>query len=117
MHRFIIWLARVTAILGGFVLMVLVAMTTLSIIGRTLSKMFHSDFALSSFGSLSHWIIDLGVGEINGNYELLEAGWPSPYSRSFRSVSFITNTRLLMFSHRACLPKRCAFCVPSGRWF
>ena len=74
MHRFIIWLARVTAILGGFVLMVLVAMTTLSIIGRTLSKMLHSDFAVSSFGSLSQWIIDLGVGEINGNYELLEAG-------------------------------------------
>jgi len=74
MHRFIILLARVTAILGGFVLMVLVAMTTLSIIGRTLSKLFHSDFAVSSFGSLSQWIIDLGVGEINGNYELLEAG-------------------------------------------
>jgi TRAP-type C4-dicarboxylate transport system permease small subunit len=74
MHRFIIWLARVTAILGGFVLIVLVALTTLSIIGRILRKMFHSDFAMSNFGSLSQWLIDLGVGEINGNYELLEAG-------------------------------------------
>lgn len=74
MHRFFMWLARVTAIIGGFILIVLVAMTTLSIIGRTLNKMMHSDFAGTILGSLSQRIIDLGIGEINGNYELLEAG-------------------------------------------
>ena len=34
----------------------------------------HSDFATSLLGSLAQKIIDLGVGEINGNYEILEAG-------------------------------------------
>jgi TRAP-type C4-dicarboxylate transport system permease small subunit len=74
MHRFFMWLARVTAIIGGFILIVLVVLTTLSIIGRTLNKMMHSDFAISTLGSLAQRILDLGVGEINGNYELLEAG-------------------------------------------
>jgi TRAP-type C4-dicarboxylate transport system permease small subunit len=74
MHRFFTWIARVTAIVGGLVLMVLVALTTLSIIGRTINKTMHSDFAVSTLGSLAQRIIDMGFGEINGNYELLEAG-------------------------------------------
>ena len=74
MHRFFMWLARVTAIIGGLILIVLVVLTTLSIIGRTINKMMHSDLAETMLGSLSRSIIDLGVGEINGNYELLEAG-------------------------------------------
>ena len=74
MHRFFMWLARVTAIIGGFILIVLVVLTTLSIIGRTLNKMMHSEFAVSTLGSFAQRILDLGVGEINGNYELLEAG-------------------------------------------
>jgi TRAP-type C4-dicarboxylate transport system permease small subunit len=74
MHRFFMWLARVTAIIGGLVLIVLVVLTTLSIIGRTLNKMMHSDLAETILGSLALRVIDLGVGEINGNYELLEAG-------------------------------------------
>lgn len=74
MHRFFKNLARLTAIVGGFVLVVLIVMTTLSIIGRTINKTMHSDFATSLLGSLAQKIIDLGVGEINGNYEILEAG-------------------------------------------
>jgi TRAP-type C4-dicarboxylate transport system permease small subunit len=74
MHRFFMWLARLSAIIGGLVLIVLVVMTTLSIIGRTLNKMMHSGLAETMLGTLSQRIIDLGVGEINGNYELLEAG-------------------------------------------
>ena len=61
--------------MGGFVLVALIVlMTTLSIIGRTINKTMHSDFAISLLGSLAQKIIDLGVGEINGNYEILEAG-------------------------------------------
>ena len=74
MHRFFMWLARVAAIIGGLVLIWLVVLTTLSIIGRTLNKMMHSDLAETILGSLAQRVIDLGVGEINGNYELLEAG-------------------------------------------
>ncbi|QUJ75816.1 TRAP transporter small permease [Sulfitobacter albidus] len=51
MHRFIRFLAHASALVGGAVLIVLVAMTTLSILGRS-----------------------TGIGEITGNYEVLEAG-------------------------------------------
>lgn len=74
MHRFFNHLARITAVFGGLILVALIVMTTLSIIGRTLNKMMHSDLANSLLGSLAQKLIDLGVGEINGNYELLEAG-------------------------------------------
>jgi TRAP-type C4-dicarboxylate transport system permease small subunit len=51
MTRLVTWLARATAVLGGLVLVVLIALMTLSIIGRY-----------------------LGLGEIKGSYEVLEAG-------------------------------------------
>lgn len=74
MHRFVTWLARSVAVFGGFVLIALIVLTTLSIIGRSLNKAMHSDWAQSWLGGLSQSLLDLGVGEINGNYELLEAG-------------------------------------------
>lgn len=51
MGRVITLLAQATAVIGGFVLLGLILMTTLSIVGR-----------------------EIGLGEINGNYEILEAG-------------------------------------------
>lgn len=51
MTRLVTWLARTTAVLGGLVLIVLIVLVTLSIIGRF-----------------------LGLGEIKGSYEVLEAG-------------------------------------------
>ena len=51
MHAIVRSLARLTALVGGLVLLALVAMTTLSILGR-----------------------GIGLGEITGNYEILEAG-------------------------------------------
>lgn len=74
MHRLIQFLARFTALIGGLVLTVLVLMTTVSIIGRTINKLLHSDFFQSQLNGLSQALLDLGIGEINGNYELLEAG-------------------------------------------
>ena len=74
MTRLVTWLARATAVLGGLVLCALIVLTTLSIIGRSLNKLFHTDIAQSAFGGLSNWAINAGVGEINGSYELLEAG-------------------------------------------
>ena len=65
MHRLIQSLARTTALLGGLVLLTLVIMTTLSILGRT-----------------------SGLGEITGNYELLEAGV------AFAIFSFLPITQL-----------------------
>lgn len=74
MHHAMKLLARGTALIGGAVLIFLIALTTLSIIGRSLNKWLHSDTAGSLLGSFSQKLIDLGIGEINGNYELLEAG-------------------------------------------
>lgn len=74
MHKAVLLLARGTAILGGFVLVVLVALTTLSIIGRGLSDFLHTEFATSLAGGLAQTLLDLGVGEVRGSYELLEAG-------------------------------------------
>ncbi len=74
MHRLIQLLARVTAIVGGLVLLTLILMTTASIIGRSINKILHSTFFQENLAGLSQAVIDMGVGEINGNYELLEAG-------------------------------------------
>ncbi len=65
MHRFIQMLARLTALLGGLVLLGLVIMTTLSVAGRSVS-----------------------LGEITGNYEILEAGV------AFAIFSFLPITQL-----------------------
>lgn len=74
MHGLVRGLARATALVGGFVLIVLIAITTLSIIGRSINKWMHGDFFKENLTGLSQFILDLGVGEINGAYELLEAG-------------------------------------------
>jgi len=74
MHRTIFFLARATALIGGLVLMVLVLLTTLSIIGRTVNKTLHGDFFDTTLSGFARLVLDLGVGEINGNYEILEAG-------------------------------------------
>lgn len=74
MHRLIRMLAHGMALIGGAVLVALVVMTTLSIIGRTVNKFLHADFFDTQLTALSQFLLDLGVGEINGNYELLEAG-------------------------------------------
>lgn len=74
MHWLIQTLARLTALVGGVVLVALIVMTTLSIIGRSLNKFLHNDFFDESLVGFSQWVLDLGVGEINGNYEVLEAG-------------------------------------------
>lgn len=74
MHRLIRILATLTAWAGGVVLIGLVVLTTLSIIGRSGNKLLHSGFFSQNLAGLSQWILDLGIGEINGSYELLEAG-------------------------------------------
>ncbi len=74
MHRIIRNLAHATALTGGCVLIALVIMTTLSIIGRSANKFLHADFFETKLTGFSQFLLDLGIGEINGNYELLEAG-------------------------------------------
>ena len=56
--------------LGGAVLCLLVVMVCVSVSGRELSDLAHSG-GLRGFGD---WLIDLGIGPILGDFELVEAG-------------------------------------------
>lgn len=74
MTRIVILIAQGAAVLGGLVLTLLIALTTLSIIGRSLNDLLHGDLVQSMLGAGAAWLLGLGIGEINGTYELLEAG-------------------------------------------
>ena len=73
MHRAVLALSRALAIAGGAMLAALVMMTCLSIAGREINAALQSDALRGS------WLTDLvvgrlGVGELRGQFELLEAG-------------------------------------------
>jgi TRAP-type C4-dicarboxylate transport system permease small subunit len=70
LHTAIQKLAQIMALLGGAVLCLLVLMVCLSISGRELSDLAHS----GGLRSLGDWMIDVGVGPILGDFELVEAG-------------------------------------------
>ncbi len=55
-------------------LSVLIVMITLSIIGRTLNGIFHSDFMETVLPAFSEMMLATGVGPIKGDFELVEAG-------------------------------------------
>lgn len=74
LHKIVKGIAQISAIVGGVVLTALIVLTTLSILGRSISKAMHSDWAETWIGGLSEWIIRTGIDEINGTYELTEAG-------------------------------------------
>ena len=73
-HRLVHGVAWFMAVVGGAVLTGLVLMMCLSIIGRTLSTILHSDFMQGTMGGLSNALIDAGVGPIYGDYEFVAAG-------------------------------------------
>lgn len=71
-ERFIKLLARFMALLGGAVLILLVALTCVSVIGRIANGLGHSDFVSDNLPSLATFLTTLGP--INGDFELVEAG-------------------------------------------
>lgn len=74
MHQFMTRLARIMATLGGAVLTLLILLTCASIAGRLLNGGLHSGFAQSVAPGLADWAIGIGVGPVNGDFELVEAG-------------------------------------------
>ncbi|GAA6202609.1 TRAP transporter small permease [Aquicoccus sp. SU-CL01552] len=74
MHALFTGLARFMAILGGIVLSALILLTCVSILGRSLNGILHSDFVMGLAPGLAHWLIDIGIGPVNGDFELVEAG-------------------------------------------
>lgn len=62
------------AILGGIVLSLLIVMVCLSIIGRVLNGVMHDGFVSVLAPGFAQWALDAGLGPINGDFELVEAG-------------------------------------------
>jgi len=62
------------AYIGGIMLVLLIALTVVSVIGRSLNGILHNDFFQEIVPQLSKWALDKGVGPVNGDFELIEAG-------------------------------------------
>lgn len=67
-------LARVMAMTGGIVLTALVLLTCLSVLGRGLNSLGHSEFLTGLAPGLGAALIGSGVGPVTGDYEIVEAG-------------------------------------------
>ncbi|MDG1294755.1 MAG: TRAP transporter small permease [Planktomarina sp.] len=65
--------ARLMAICGGLVLTLLIILICISVVGRSLNGLLHGWIG-SVMPRLSAWALELGVGPINGDFELVEAG-------------------------------------------
>lgn len=74
MLQFMNKLARYMAILGGIILTLLVLLTCVSVLGRTLNSIFHSGFAHTILGDFAQTLLDTGVGPVLGDFEIVEAG-------------------------------------------
>ena len=74
MYQFFDKLARTFAQLGGFVLAGLFILTCLSIAGRSLNTMLHAELVQTLMPGFAAMLLDWGIGPINGDFELVEAG-------------------------------------------
>ncbi|MGB1008263.1 MAG: TRAP transporter small permease [Thiolinea sp.] len=74
MHRLVERLARLFAVLGGLVLSFLIVLTCLSVLGRTLNSILHSDILQQSIPGIANALLATGIGPVNGDFELVEAG-------------------------------------------
>lgn len=74
MHKLMLGLARLMAALGGIVLTLLILLTCVSIVGRILNGFLHADLMQTIAPGFSEWAIGIGIGPVNGDYELVEAG-------------------------------------------
>ncbi|MHA6323797.1 TRAP transporter small permease [Roseivivax sp. CAU 1753] len=74
MYGLIDRLARLFAILGGIVLSALIVITCLSILGRSLNSVLNSDLLQSAVPGIANALLATGIGPINGDFELVEAG-------------------------------------------
>lgn len=73
MHRLMDKLARAMAVIGGLVLSFLIILTFLSVLGRTLNSFLHRQVEAIA-PEMAQWFLDLGIGPITGDFELVEAG-------------------------------------------
>lgn len=74
MYPFFLKLSRFMAYLGGAMLVALICLTCLSVLGRSVNGLLHSDFVTGFAPDLAALLLSTGVGPINGDFELIEAG-------------------------------------------
>ena len=73
MHRLMLTLSRLMALAGGAMLSALVLLTCASILGRELNEILQSDLLRGT--APARWLLHgIGIGAIDGDFELLEAG-------------------------------------------
>lgn len=73
-HRVVLGFARVMALLGGAVLLLLIVITCLSILGRALNSFLHYDWVMGLVPGMAQGLLDAGIGAIPGDFEMVEAG-------------------------------------------
>jgi TRAP-type C4-dicarboxylate transport system permease small subunit len=66
--------ARFMAVIGGLVLSALVVLICVSVLGRGLNTIGHSDALVGMSKGLADALIGTGVGPVTGDFELVEAG-------------------------------------------
>jgi TRAP-type C4-dicarboxylate transport system permease small subunit len=74
MHGFMHKLSRLFAVFGGVVLTVLIVMVCASILGRSLNSVLNGDLLQSVMPGIANALLATGIGPINGDFELVEAG-------------------------------------------
>jgi TRAP-type C4-dicarboxylate transport system permease small subunit len=74
MYRFFLNMSRGFAYLGGVMLSALILITCLSVVGRKLNEVLHGMVADGVLVAPAQWLLDVGVGVIKGDFELIEAG-------------------------------------------
>ena len=74
MQTFVDRLARAFSLLGGVTLTFLIILICLSVLGRSLNGIFHSDGIEALMPGFAAWALSTGVGPINGDFEIVEAG-------------------------------------------
>lgn len=74
MYKYFNGFSRLIAYLGGLVLVALILVTCVSVTGRALNGLLHGDLLQNIAPAFAQWAIDLGVGPVNGDFEIIEAG-------------------------------------------
>lgn len=74
MYPIMLKLSRGMAYLGGAMLVALILLTCASVLGRALNGMLHAEAVQSVAPRLAEALLALGIGPVNGDFELVEAG-------------------------------------------
>ncbi|MCF7699507.1 TRAP transporter small permease [Loktanella sp. M215] len=74
MYSAFLRLSQLMAWLGGAMLALLILLVCASVVGREINSILHGDLATTLAPGFATWLLDLGVGPVNGDFELVEAG-------------------------------------------